>query len=92
MGGGRPCGSVTLPPDMDTSKIGRWFSRLTINSWMPWSDRVTAADEAAHHERHPDGQGAQGELAQAETVKASAARPAVPHIFRIRIISPSQCM
>jgi hypothetical protein len=31
------------------------------------------------------------ELAQAETVRAKAARPAAPHIFRIGIISPSQC-
>jgi hypothetical protein len=30
------------------------------------------------------------ELAQAETVRARAARPAAPHIFRIRIISPSR--
>src|SRR4029079_14384106 len=29
------------------------------------------------------------ELAQAETVRAEAARPAAPHIFRIGIISPS---
>ena len=32
-----PCMSVTLPPDMDTSMIGRWLIRLTINSWTPWS-------------------------------------------------------
>ena len=31
------------------------------------------------------------ELAQADTVRAKAARPAAPHIFRIGIISPSQC-
>jgi hypothetical protein len=31
------------------------------------------------------------ELAQAETVRARAARPAAPHIFRIGIISPSHC-
>jgi len=30
------------------------------------------------------------ELAQADTVRAKAARPAAPHIFRIGIISPSQ--
>jgi hypothetical protein len=40
----RPCMSVTLPPVMDTSKAGRWFSRVTINSGTPRSDRVTAAD------------------------------------------------
>ena len=61
----RSCMSVTLPPDLDTSMIGRWFSRLTINSGSPWSDPVTAADEAAHRERHADGHRAQGELAQA---------------------------
>jgi hypothetical protein len=32
------------------------------------------------------------ELPQADTVRASAARPAAPHIFRIGIVSPSQCM
>src|SRR6476646_2188645 len=31
------------------------------------------------------------ELAQAETVRARAARPDDPHIFRIRIVSPSRC-
>jgi hypothetical protein len=31
------------------------------------------------------------ELPQADTVRAKAARPAAPHIFRIGIISPSQC-
>jgi hypothetical protein len=31
------------------------------------------------------------ELAQADTVRAKAARPAAPHIFRIGVISPSQC-
>jgi len=31
------------------------------------------------------------ELAQADTVRANAARPTAPHIFRIGIISPSQC-
>jgi hypothetical protein len=31
------------------------------------------------------------ELAHAETVRASAARPAAPHIFRMWIFSPSQC-
>jgi hypothetical protein len=31
------------------------------------------------------------ELPHAETVRASAARPAAPHIFRIRIVSPSLC-
>jgi len=31
------------------------------------------------------------ELAHAETVRASAARPAAPHIFRMWISSPSQC-
>src|SRR5580692_433527 len=30
------------------------------------------------------------ELPQADTVRASAARPATPHIFRIGIVSPSQ--
>src|SRR6516162_6129441 len=30
------------------------------------------------------------ELAQAETVRAKAARPAAPHIFRIGVVSPSQ--
>ena len=30
------------------------------------------------------------ELPQADTVKASAAKPATPHIFRIGIVSPSQ--
>jgi hypothetical protein len=31
------------------------------------------------------------ELAQAETVRAKAAKPAAPQIFRIGVISPSQC-
>jgi hypothetical protein len=31
------------------------------------------------------------ELPQAETVRAKAARPAAPHIFRIGVISPSHC-
>ena len=53
---GRPRVSVTPPPVMDTSMIRRWFSRLTIRSGMPWSDRVTAADEAADQVRHPDGE------------------------------------
>jgi hypothetical protein len=30
------------------------------------------------------------ELPQADTVRASAAKPATPHIFRIGIVSPSQ--
>jgi hypothetical protein len=32
------------------------------------------------------------ELPQAETTRAIAASPAAPHIFRIRSISPSQCI
>src|SRR5437763_16278869 len=32
------------------------------------------------------------ELPQADTVRARAARPATPHIFRIGFVSPSQCM
>ena len=64
---------------MDTSKIGRWFIRLTINSGTPWSDRVAAADEAAHRERHPDRQRPQGELAQARGQHRTAGEPAHRH-------------
>src|SRR3984893_16599136 len=74
----RSCTSVTLPPDLDTSLIGRWFSRLTTDSRSPWSAPVTAADEAAHRERHPDRQRAQGELAQARGQQRAGGGPADP--------------
>ena len=64
---------------MDTSKIGGWFSRQTTDSGAPWSDRVTAADEAAHRVRHADGHRAQGELAQARGQQRAAGEPADHH-------------
>jgi hypothetical protein len=74
-----------------------WESTSTF--WLPMVFSVTVFPPAAAALLLPPAAGVLAtvpelllaELPQAETVRAKAARPAAPHIFRIGIISPSQC-